>query len=160
MTTLPAPKQLVLQRMNEMEVAEMIERHIDYYDEDEDGNRRSVHLPMPFVRHYMQRDDGVLPIVVAIATLPIVLADGVLLAPEGLDRKRGIVFRVPKQLRDILPRREGCDEEAVRDAMRFLCDNWLCDVATDYAGKCTLIAAALTLIERSLLPDRPTFFVT
>ena len=37
---------------------------------------------------------------------------------------------------------------------------WLCDVATDYTGKCILIAAALTLIERSLLPDRPVFFVT
>ena len=28
------------------------------------------------------------------------------------------------------------------------------------AGKCTIIAAALTVIERSLLPDRPAFFVT
>ena len=37
--------------------------------------------------------------------------------------------------------------------MQFLCDEWLVDVATDYAGKCTLIAAALTMIERSLLPD-------
>src|SRR5262249_7291304 len=47
-----------------------------------------------------------------------------------------------------------------REAMQFLCDDWLCDVATDYTGKCTLIAAALTVIERSLLPDRPAFFVT
>jgi hypothetical protein len=44
--------------------------------------------------------------------------------------------------------------------MKFLCDEWLCDVATDYVGKCVIIAAALTLIERSLLPDRPAFFVT
>ena len=44
--------------------------------------------------------------------------------------------------------------------MEFLCDEWLCDVATDYAGKCIIIAAALTLIERSLLTDRPCFFVT
>src|SRR5207249_5086193 len=58
------------------------------------------------------------------------------------------------------PKREGCTEEAVRKAMRFLCGEWLCDVATDYTGKCILIAAALTLIERSLLPDRPAFFVT
>jgi hypothetical protein len=36
----------------------------------------------------------------------------------------------------------------------------LCDVACDYAGKCILIAAALTIIERSLLPDRPAFWVT
>jgi hypothetical protein len=40
-------------------------------------------------------------------------------------------------------------------------DPWLpADVATSYAGKCTLIATALTIIERSLLPDRPCFFVT
>ena len=55
--------------MNEMEVAEMIEEHIDYYTEDEDGDRRSVHLPMQFVRHFMRRHDGVLPTVVAIATI-------------------------------------------------------------------------------------------
>jgi hypothetical protein len=44
--------------------------------------------------------------------------------------------------------------------MRFLCDDWLVDVATGYAGKATLIAAALSVIERSLLPDRPVFWVT
>ena len=44
--------------------------------------------------------------------------------------------------------------------MDYLTDEWLCDVATDYTGKCITIAAALTLIERTLLPDRPAFFVT
>jgi hypothetical protein len=153
---LPAPEQWVLQRMSEMEVAEMIERHIDYVDED----GCSVHLPTKFVRHYVSRDDGVLPTVVAIATLPIVLGDGSLLAPDGLDRARGIVFKIQKELRAVLPRRDRCTEAAVREAMRFLCEDWLCDVATDYSGKCTLIAAALSVIERSLLPDRPAFFVT
>jgi hypothetical protein len=153
---LPAPEQWLLQRMSEIEVAEMIERHIDYVDE----NGCSVHLPTKFVRHYVRRDDGVLPTVVAIATLPVVLGEGSLLAPNGLDRARGIVFKIQKELRAVLPRRDGCTETAVREAMRFLCDDWLCDVATDYTGKCTLIAAALTVIERSLLPDRPAFFVT
>ena len=96
MTSLPPPEQWVLSRMNEMEVAEMIEEHIDYYTVDEDGNRRSVHLPTPFVRHFMRRHDGALPTVVAIATAPIVLADGVLLAPDGLDRDRGIHLRHPR----------------------------------------------------------------
>ena len=86
MTRLPPPEQWVLSKMSEMEVAEMIEEHIDYYTVDEDGTRRSVHLPTPFVRHFMRRSDGVLPTVVAIATAPIVLADGGLLAPDGLDR--------------------------------------------------------------------------
>ena len=44
--------------------------------------------------------------------------------------------------------------------MQFLTDEWLCDVSTDYAGKCILIAAAMTIIERALLPERPAFFVT
>ena len=119
-----------------------------------------MHLPTPFVRHYMNRDDNVLPTVVAIATPPIVLADGRLLAPEGLDRERGIIFKIQKELRAIMPERGRLHGEAVREAMRFLCDEWLCDVATDYAGKCSIIAAALTMIERSLLPERPAFFVT
>jgi hypothetical protein len=154
--SLPPPEQWLLQRMGEIEVAELIERHIDYVNAKDE----SVHLKTTFVKHYIRRDDDVLPLVVAIATLPIVLGDGTLLAPAGFDRKRGIIFKVPKELRNVLPRREGCDDEAVRDAMRFLCDDWLCDVAADYTGKCIQIAYALTLIERALLPERPTFSVT
>ena len=99
MTKLPAPEQWVLSKMSEMEVAEMIERHIDYVDDD----GRSVHLLSPFVRHYMRRDDNALPTVVAITTLPIVLADGGLLAPDGLDRRRGIIFEIQKEIRTVIP---------------------------------------------------------
>jgi hypothetical protein len=115
---------------------------------------------MSFVGHYSCRDDDALPIVVAIATLPIVLPNGELLHKHGLDRDRGIVFRVPPELVDLLPKREDCTPEAIVEAMRFLTEEWLCDVATDYAGKCTIIADVLTIIERSLLPDRPAFWVT
>jgi hypothetical protein len=160
MTRLPPPEQWVLQKMTEIEVAEMIEEHIDYYVEDKDGNRRSVHLPMSFVRHYMKRSDGALPTVVAIATAPIVLADGGLLAPPGLDRERGIQFIIQDELRAVVPQRKDCTPERVKAAMAFLCDQWLVDVAAEYVGKATIVAAALTLIERSLLPDRPCFFVT
>jgi hypothetical protein len=146
--------------MNEIEVAEMIERHIDYYAVGEDGTCRSVHLPTPFVQHFMRRHDGVLPTVVAIATAPIVLADGNLLAPEGLDRERGIQFLIQDELRAVIPQGQDCTPERVKAAMEFLCDEWLVDVATDSVGKATIIAAALTLIERSLLPDKPCFFIT
>jgi hypothetical protein len=67
---------------------------------------------------------------------------------------------IPQEMLAILPRREQCDDEAVRRAMQFLSEEWLVDVATGHVGKATIIAAALTIIERSLLPDRPTFFVT
>jgi len=159
MTGLPEPEQWVLSTMNEMEVAEMIEEYIDYYTEDEHGCR-PVHLPTPFVRHFMRRHDGALPTVVAIATAPTILADGVLLAPDGLDRDRGIIFVVQEELRAAIPPAADCTPDAVKAALEFLCDQWLVDVATDYVGKATIIAAALTLIERSLLPDRPCFFVT
>jgi hypothetical protein len=154
---LPAPEQWILTRLNEMELAELIERHIDFVDKD----GRSVHPLMQFVRHYLRRHDNVLPVVAAIATLPIVLADGTLLAKhEGIDRERAITFHIPEELLAVMPRREECAPEAVAEAMRFLTDDWLIDVLTDRVGKCTLIAAALTIIERSLLPDRPVFFVT
>jgi hypothetical protein len=108
----------------------------------------------------MKRDEGTLPTVVAIAQLPIVLADGNILAMRGLDRDRGIIFCIPDELMKVLPKREDCTATAVASAMQFLTDEWLCDVACDYSGKCIIIAAALTLIERSLLPDRPVFFIT
>jgi hypothetical protein len=162
MTQLPTPEQWAIVRMTEIELAEEIEKFIDYIKDNENGTTRSVHLPTQFVRHYLKRDDGVLPMIVAIATLPIVLADGGVLALDygDIDRDRGIDFVIPKEVLAILPRREDCTADAVRKAMQFLCDEWLCDVATDHAGKCTIIAAALTVIERSLLPDRPVFFVT
>jgi hypothetical protein len=157
MTTLPPPEQWVIVKMNEMELAEEIEKHVDYVDEEE----RSVHLPMQFVRHYLKRDDGVLPTIVAVSTLPIILADGGVLAMhDDFDDERGIGFKIPKKVMAVLPRREDCTADAVQKAMRFVCDEWLCDVAADYAGKCTIIAAALTIVERSLLPERPAFFVT
>jgi hypothetical protein len=153
-TDLPAPEQPLLAKLNELECAELIERHIDYVKDD-----RSVHLPAPFVRHFQRRRDD-LPIASAIATLPLVLGDGALLASIGLDRKTGVIFDIPAALRSVLPERKDCVPDAVAKAMRLLMDDWLVDVATDVTGKCTLIASALTLIERSLLPDRPTFFVT
>jgi hypothetical protein len=159
---LPPPEQWVLSRLNEMELAELIEQHVDYFVENKNGERRSVHLPMTFVRHYLQRTDGVLPTSVAVATLPIVLADGGLLAPDGpfLDRLRGIIFVIPKKLCAAIPRREDCTEEAIKAAMKFLCDEWLVDVKTTDTGKCVVIAGALTIIERSLIDTRPAYFMT
>jgi hypothetical protein len=155
-TRLPVPEQPLLTRLSEDQLAELIEVHIDFVD----PAGRSVHLAPSFVRHFLsQPDDVELPIVCAVATLPVMMPNGALLATPGLARERGIVFRIPKELLEILPKREDCTSGAVVRAMQFLCEEWLCDVTTTYEGKCILIAAALTVIERSLLPDRPTFTV-
>jgi hypothetical protein len=154
---LPAPEQPLLTRLDVAQLGESIEHHIDYVDHE---TGRSVHLPSSFVAHYLARHDGALPAVTAVATLPLLLPDGTLLSGRGLNRERGIVFRVPNALEALLPRAEDCTATAVAEAMRFLTDEWFCDVAADYAGKCILIAAALTILERLLLPERPAFFVT
>jgi hypothetical protein len=111
--------------MTEEEVAEMIERHIEYYVETKDGYR-SVHLPKKFVRHFMTRNDGALPIATTVAQLPVVLHNGTLLAGPGLHRPSGIVFVIAPELMQIMPKLEECSPEAVGEAMRFL-RRWLGD---------------------------------
>jgi hypothetical protein len=157
---LPPPQQLLLTELDEPELAELIEHHIDYFDPQSE-TMRSVHLPGTFVKHYRVRKfDNALPVVKSIATLPFVLPDGTLLSGRGLDRKRGIIFRIPEELLGLLPTPDQCTPGAVARAMCFLCDQWLVDVATDYVGKCIVIAKALTIIERLVLAERPGFIIT
>jgi hypothetical protein len=59
-----------------------------------------------------------------------------------------------------LPSPLDCHPLVVADALDFLVNQWLCDVAADFASKCVLISLALTIIERVLLPERPAYFVT
>jgi hypothetical protein len=156
-TRLPPPDQPLLTRLNEAELAELIEKHIEYVDD----TGRPVHLAAPFVHHFWQRkNDTALPVVSAVATMPMVLPDGAILSGLGLDRQRGVVFRIPAELLSLLPKTVDCTPRAVAKAMRFLADDWLVDVATDYEGKCILIALALTILERLLLPERPAYIVT
>jgi len=118
-TPLPPPEHPLLTRLPEAAVAELIEHHIEYRDQKD----RAVHLPTPFVKHYHQREDGALPILATVATLPVVLSDGNTLGgTRGLDRKRGIVFRVAPELLAMLPARAECTSDAVRCAWDFLVD--------------------------------------
>ncbi|HEY1301062.1 MAG TPA: hypothetical protein VGF07_11240 [Stellaceae bacterium] len=154
---LPPPSQLVLARLDRAALGELIERHIDYH---EPGNwARSVHLSAAFVDHYLVRQDSALPTIRGATSMPLVMPDGSLISGPGLDRRLGIVFRVPYALRQLLPTPEQCQPSACARAMRFLTHEWLCDVSTDYAGRCVIVAAALTIIERCILPERPAFFI-
>ena len=90
----------------------------------------------------------------------IVLADGELLAPEGLDRERGIQFIIPDELRAVIPQRRGLHAGASEGGDGVPVRQVAGRRRHRLHRQCTIIAAALTLIERSLLPDRPCFFVT
>ena len=96
---LPPPDQPLLSRLDEPQLAELVERHIEFITED----GRQVHLPPAFVKHYHSRDDNALPIAASIATLPIVLPGNTLLTGRGLDREYGIIFRIPSELLSVLP---------------------------------------------------------
>jgi hypothetical protein len=157
-TRLPSPEQTLLTVADNPAVAGLIEDHIDYVD----GKGRSVHLPMPFVNYYRsnQPNSHALPAVAAVATLPIVLPNATILSGPGLVRDRSIIFRVPDELRSLIPSVAECTPDAVRTAMNFLTDVWLADVATDYRGKCTLITTAMSIIERTELPKRVAYSLT
>jgi hypothetical protein len=156
----PAAEFPLITRHDDLTLAHLVERHIEFYRETKDG-RESVALCPIFIRHYAAYRDSKLPTVHAVQTMPLVHADGTLLAEQGLDHKRGIVFRIPRGLHSALPEPKACrSTAAVARAMKFLTHEWLCDVATDYGGRCILIAFALTVIERVLLPERPGFIVT
>jgi hypothetical protein len=153
---LPSPEQPLLVRLNEPQTGELIERHIDYVN-----GERSVHLGENFVHHYQQpRPNGKLPIAHTVMTLPLVLRDGSLLAVRGLHRPSGIVFRIPDALWAFLPNPEDCTPAAISEAQHLLVNEWLGDVACDYLGRCTILAAALTIMQRPLLSSRPVFFVS
>jgi hypothetical protein len=155
---IPAPEQLRLARLDEIEAAELIERHIEHVELGEFGPI-PVHLDTPFVKHfYKRREDPALPRVYIIIQMPLVLPNGEILLERGLNREMNAIFRIPKELQP--PQREDCNASKVSEAMRFLTDDWLADVSATYAGKCNLIALAGTIIERALLPLRPGFFVS
>jgi hypothetical protein len=155
---MPAPEMPLLSRLSECELTELIERHIEFQTDD----GAAVTLPSPFVKHFIQRqNDHALPFCSALATLPIVLPGAVLLAKRGLDRERGILFRIPEVLMAALPEsHEQCDDAAILAAIKRLLDEWLVDVSADLIGKIALLAYALSIIERTQLSDRPVFFVT
>jgi hypothetical protein len=162
-TRLPAPRMPAIVRHNRWSMAFEIERRVAFYKRIETKKGGGVEvpcsLPAKFVTGYLNFNASRLPRVSALATAPIVMPDGQVLATNGLDKKQGVVFRIPPEIAELAPKgRVG--EAAVGHAMSFLTDEWLVDVKTDYAGKCVLIALALTIIERPLFGERPAFFVT
>ncbi len=116
-------------------------------------------LPRPFIDALNEYSPSSIPVARAINTTPLVTMSGNIIDGVGLDRDTGLVHRIDPLLRSCLPVDPPSDQD-VRDALNFLFDEWLTDVALDAVGKCVAVMLALTLIERALLPERPAFFVT
>jgi hypothetical protein len=152
---LPPPALNMLVTHDSYSMAVTIERYAAFYKKQ----RLPTRLPDVFVAHYLRYEASLLPRVASLATMPLVLPNGRLLATNGLDGARRIVFRIEPEIVGLMPhgRISGA---ALAEAINLLTEEWLVDVKTDYDGKCVLIAMALSIIERDLFGERPAFFVT
>jgi hypothetical protein len=168
---LPSPKNFLLTKHDQESVEILIGDHVEFIRKTKakpaigtepaiEAREFAVALPAKFIRHLLKYRRSNWPRVHAVLTMPLVLPDGKLLATNGLDRARLAVFRIDPELSPFIPKAEDCTADAVTKAFKFITEEWLCDVATNLEGKCVLIALALTIIERILLPARPLFFVT
>jgi hypothetical protein len=159
---LPAPPEPLLFDLTPIATERLLERYFAWEMYDKDGNvTGTATLPRPFIDAFMQMSgrESRLPHINSINTAPLVAMNGAIIDGDGLDRDSGIYHFIEPGLRDCVPRGEITPRE-VRAALRFLCEEWLVDVLTDLPGKLAVIALALTLIERNLLPIRPAFLIS
>jgi hypothetical protein len=156
--TMKAPAEPGLVRLTPNRVELLIERYVCFVIDKKHISYPGA-LPAPFVTALMEFSPSDIPVVRAINTAPLVEMSGQVIGGAGLDRDRGLVHRIDPLLRACVPSSPPTEQD-VRDALVFLLDDWLVDVALDRVGKCIAIMLALTLIERALLTERPAFFVT
>ena len=156
--TIQAPAEPNMTQLTPTLIEMLIERFVRWTEETENGIR-FCSLPRPHIDAFMQLSPSAMPVVRAINTAPLITPSGDVIDGAGLDRNTGLFHRIDPLLRGCIPTKPPTDED-VRDALTFLCDEWLVDVALDKIGKCVAIMLAMTLIERALLPERPAFFVT
>ena len=157
---LPPPELPLPTPYDDFSLAHLIERHVEYAEMTDEAERIVALPPLFVVTHYRLFRASRLPVVCGIVTAPLMLPCGDLLAGVGLMRELGLVFRIAPELLAALPQRDRIMPRQVAAALRWLLDEWLVDVTADYAGKLVLVAFALSVIERVLLPERPAFFVT
>ena len=137
----------------------LLEKYVRWIKNKKNGLSYFAALPKAHIAALMQYPDSALPIARAINTSPLINMSGRAMEGVGLDRNSGLFHRIDPVLRACLPAGEPTVDE-IKEALRFLKDEWFVDVALDDAGKCVAIMLALTVLQRALLPERPAFFVT
>lgn len=156
---LPAPAVASIKVVDALETSMIMEEHVCFTRRRRDGREEVVRLPNPFLLQFASWERSELPRVSGITTLPLVLPGRQLKSGHGLDRDLGLIFEVHPELEAALAAVHEVSLDEAKKAYRWLCEEWLCDVEADDVGKAVLIAMALTIVERHLLPERPAFFV-
>src|SRR6202048_2220764 len=153
-----APAEPGLDRLSPVRVEMLVERYVRW-SVTKKYKQYFGALPRPFVDGLIQFSPSSIPIIRAINTAPLVSMSGDVIAGAGLDRKTGLFHCIDPLLQACVPVNPPTDQD-VRAALIFLYDEWLVDVALDSVGTSVAIMLAMTLIERTLLPERPAFFIT
>lgn len=157
MEAVKPPAEPVLIELTTTGVEMLIEKRVRWLVYTMEGGYYGT-LPTPFILALMEYPNSAVPVVRAINTSPLIKMSGTVIEGAGLDRRTGLFHRIDPALRACVPVDEPGDEE-IKEALRFLLDDWLVDVALDRVGKCVAVLLALTLLQRALLPERPAFFV-
>ena len=157
---LPAPPEPLIHELTTNEATLLIEKHIEFFSVDGSGASRPVRLGSVFVSTYKGLHHSKLPVVVAVSTSPFVSPiSGAPIAGVGLDRDARIFYEIEPALLECVPDPATITDQHAIDAYNFLANEWLVDVTTNADGKAVAIAAALTIIQRIALEQRPAFFI-
>ena len=153
-----APAEPLLAELSPTGIELLLEHHMRWVVYTKEGSYFGA-LSGPFIKALIEYSPSAIPVVRAINTGPLVTMSGRVIEGVGLDRGTGLVHRIDSVLRSCLPAHPPTEQE-IKEALKFLLDEWLVDVALDPVGKCVVVMLALTVLERALLPERPAFFVT
>ncbi len=97
-TDTPAPEMPLLTAHDTVTLEHEIERFVEFATPTKAGGLRPAALHDCLVESYRKYADSTCPRVGSVVTLPLVLPDGTLHAPDGLDREFCVVFRVDPAL--------------------------------------------------------------
>jgi hypothetical protein len=123
------PKNLLLTKHDSESLEILLGDYVEFISNTKAG-ARAVAPPSKFIRHYLRYRRSKLSRCHAVLIMPLVLPSGAILASNGLDRRRRAVYRIDHELLQFIPEAKDCTPRAVEEAFQFLCDDWLCDVAT------------------------------
>jgi hypothetical protein len=152
------PAEPLLAELTPTGIELLLERYVRWIVYTKNGSYFGA-LPGPFIKALMEFSPSDIPMARALNTSPLIMLSGRVIDGVGLDRDTGLVHRIDPILRSCIPANPPTEQE-IKEALIFLLDEWLVDVALDAVGKCVVVILALTLLERALLPERPAFFVT
>ena len=151
---LPAPPEPLLVQLTDTEVELLIETYFSWFRFDRAQRRYDAALPSPFIDALMVWPRSAMPVVQALNTAPLVLPNGDVLTGSGLDRTNGLFHHIEPGLQACVP--QGLvTQQAAREAVKWLCGEWLCDVLTDEIGKLATLLYAETCLQGLCCPSVP-----